>query len=176
METLDPSMAQQIAQAAIAFQYERTGHEPMSVDVVLSGEILLITMDGALSPAEKTLAKNPEGAARVQAFYRKLFTNSADTLRQEIKRVTGVQVREATAKGEATRGTMVQLFTTGTIMLVFLLARCVTAGNWSGKRPVQPLESAPEGRLTENEQGPAKEPNYVRQELRGRSLCSSRQS
>ena len=176
METLDPSLAPQIAQAAIAFQCERTGHEPLSVDVVLSGEVLLITMYGALSPAEKTLAQNPEGAARVQAFYRKLFTNSADTLRQEIKRIIGVQVREATAKGEATRGTMVQLFTTGTIMLVFLLARCVPAGNWSGKRPVQPLESVLEGRLTEKEQGPAKEPDYIRQELRGRSLCSSRQS
>ena len=34
MEKLDPSVAEQIAQAAIAFQQQRTGHEPQSVAVV----------------------------------------------------------------------------------------------------------------------------------------------
>ncbi len=33
MEKLDTSVAQQIAQAAIAFQKKRTGHEPQSVAV-----------------------------------------------------------------------------------------------------------------------------------------------
>jgi uncharacterized protein YbcI len=86
MEKLDPSVAEQIAQAAIAFQQQRTGHEPQSVAVVLSGDTLLITLHGALSPAEKTLSQSPEGAAQVQEFHRQLFANSADELRQEIKR------------------------------------------------------------------------------------------
>ncbi len=85
MEKLDPSVAQQIAQAAIAFQQQRTGHEPKSVAVVLSGDTLLITLQGALSPAEQALAKSPAGAAQVQEFHRQLFTDSADALRQEIK-------------------------------------------------------------------------------------------
>jgi hypothetical protein len=38
--------------------------------------------------------KTPAGAARVQEFHRQLFDNSADSLRQEIKRITGVDVRE----------------------------------------------------------------------------------
>ena len=104
MEKLDPSVAQQIAQAAIAFQQQRTGHEPKSVAVVLSGDTLLITLHGALSPAEKALAQSPEGAAQVQEFHRQLFTNSADELRQEIKRITGVEVREATAEVETDDG------------------------------------------------------------------------
>ena len=95
MEKLDPSVAQQIAQAAIAFQQQRTGHEPQSVAVVLSGDTLLITLHGALSPAEKALSQSPEGAARVQEFHRQLFANSADELRQEIKRITGVEVRRS---------------------------------------------------------------------------------
>jgi uncharacterized protein YbcI len=132
MEKLDPSVAQQIAQAAIAFQQQRTGHEPQSVAVVLSGDTLLITLHGALSPAEKALASNPAGAARLQEFHRQLFANSADELRQEIKRITGVEVREATAEVEATTGTMVQVFTTGTMVQVFLLARGVPADSWSG--------------------------------------------
>ena len=73
MEKLDPSVAQQIAQAAIAFQQQRTGHEPKSVAVVLSGDTLLITLHGALSPAEKALAQSPAGAAQVQEFHRQLF-------------------------------------------------------------------------------------------------------
>ena len=132
MEKLDPSVAQQIAQAAIAFQQQRTGHEPQAVAVVLSGDTLLITLHGALSPAEKVLSQSPEGAARVQEFHRQLFANSAAELRQEIKRITGVEVREATAEVETTTGTVVQVFTTGTMVQVFLLAQGVPAGSWSG--------------------------------------------
>ncbi len=132
MEKLHPSVAQQIAQAAIACQQQRTGHVPRSVAVVLSGDTLLITLQGALSPAEKALAQSPEGAAQVQEFHRQLFTNSANELRREIKRITGVEVREATAEVETTTGTVVQVFTTGTMVQVFLLAQGVPADSWSG--------------------------------------------
>jgi uncharacterized protein YbcI len=132
MKKLDPSVAQQIAQAAIAFQQKLTGHEPQSVAVVLSGDTLLITLHGALSPAEKALAQDSDGAARVQEFHRQLFAASADELRQEIKRITGVEVREATAEVETTTGTVVQVFTTGTMVQVFLLAQGVPADSWSG--------------------------------------------
>ena len=49
MEKLVPSVAQQIAQAAIAFQQQRTGHEPKSEAVVLSGDTLLITLHVVLT-------------------------------------------------------------------------------------------------------------------------------
>jgi len=132
MTSLDPSVAQQIAQAAITFQPQRTSHKPQSVAVVLSGDTLLITLHGALSPAEKALANSPAGAAKVQEFHRQLFTNSAKELREEIKRITGVEVREATTEVETTTGTVVQVFTTGTMVQVFLLAQGVPADSWSG--------------------------------------------
>ena len=132
MENLNPSVAQQIAQAAIAFQQQRTGHQPKSVAVVLSGDTLLITLHGALSPAEQALAQSPDGAAQVQEFHRQLFSDSADQLRQEIKRITGVEVRQATAEVEPSSGTVVQVFTSGTMVQVFLLAHGVPAGSWSG--------------------------------------------
>ena len=91
--------------------------------VVLSGDTLLITLHGALSPAEKALAQNPEGAAKVQEFHRQLFASSADELRQEIKRITGVEVREAATEVETTTGTVVQVFTTGTMVQVFCSPR-----------------------------------------------------
>jgi uncharacterized protein YbcI len=132
MEKLDSTVAHQIAQAASAFEQRRTGHAPKSVTVVLSGETLLITLHGALSPAEKALAQSPEGAAQVQEFHKQLFHTSAESLRQEIKRIAGVEVREATAEVEPTSGTVVQVFTTGTTVQVFLLAHEVPASSWSG--------------------------------------------
>jgi uncharacterized protein YbcI len=139
MLKVDPSMAQQIAQAAINFQQQRTGHAPESVAVVLSGDTLVITLHGALSKAEKTLAKSPEGAAQVQEFHKQLFLNSAETLRQEIKRITGVDVQEATAEVEPETGTVVQAFTTGTMVQVFLLAQKVEPGTWTGNGSSDPL-------------------------------------
>src|ERR1700732_5619001 len=61
------TMAQQIAQAAIAFEQRRTGnHVPKAVTVVLSEGTLVITLHDALSPAEMNLAKSPAGAAQMQ--------------------------------------------------------------------------------------------------------------
>ncbi len=108
---------------------------PKSVTVVLSEDTLVITLHEALSPAEKALARSPAGAAQVQEFHRQLFANSSDSLRQEIKRITGVEVREATAEVETTTGAVVQVFTTGTMVQVFLLAQCVSAGTWNGNGP-----------------------------------------
>jgi uncharacterized protein YbcI len=127
------SMAQQIAQAAITFQKLRTGHAPKSATVVLSEDTLVITLHGALSQAEQALAQSPEGAAQVQEFHRQLFNNAADSLRKQIKRITGVSVREGVAEVEPATGTVVQAFTTGSMVQVFLLDEIVPAGTWTQK-------------------------------------------
>lgn len=130
MNKLNPTMAQQIAEAAIAFEQQRTGHVPKSVTVVLNDDTLVITLHAALSPAEQALARDPDGAAQVQELHRRLFNSSAGTLREEIRRITGVEVREATAEVETTSGTVVQVFTTGTVVQVFLLAGSVPTDIW----------------------------------------------
>ena len=132
MDNTNPDMAKQVALAACDFERRRTGNSPRSVTVVLSEKTLVITLHGALSPAEQALAKSPAGAAQIQDFHRQLFDNSADSLRQEIKRITGVEVREAAVEVEPATGTLVKAFTTGTVVQVFLLADSVTAGTWSG--------------------------------------------
>jgi uncharacterized protein YbcI len=132
------TMAQQIAQAASAFEEQLTGRQPKSVTVVLSEETLVITLHGVLSPAETALAQNPAGAVQVQEFHRELFTSSSHALRQEIKRITGADVREATAEVEPTTGTVVKVFTTGTVVQVFLLGRGLPAESWSGSAPDLP--------------------------------------
>lgn len=133
------TVAQQVARTAIAFEQQRTGHAPESVAVVLGGDTLVVTLRGALSPAERALARSPAGAAQVQEFHRQLFANSAAALRQEIKRITGVEVREAVAEVEATTGTVVHAFTSGTTVQVFLLAHSVPVGSWSGSTPAKEI-------------------------------------
>ncbi len=134
MDKIKPTVARQIARAASEFERRRTGRAPESVAVVLSGNTLVVTLHGALSPAEKALAKSPEGAAEVQEFHRQLFQNSAADLRQKITEITGVAVREAAAEVEPATGTVVQAFTSGSVVQVYLLAGAVAAGSWSGSR------------------------------------------
>jgi uncharacterized protein YbcI len=126
------TMAQEIAQAASAFEQRRTGHVPRSVAVVLGENTLVVTLHGALSPAELALARTPAGAVQVQEFHRQLFANAAEELRQEIERITGVKVCEATTEVEPATGTVLQVFSTGTVVQVYLLAHGVPAGSWSG--------------------------------------------
>jgi uncharacterized protein YbcI len=132
MDTPTLTMAQQIAQAASAFEEQRTGILPSSVTVVLSDDTLVITLHGALSAAEKALSQTPAGAAQVQDFHRQLFASSAEPLRQEIRRITGVEVREAAAEVEPATGTVVQVFTSGAMVQVFLLAHGIASETWRG--------------------------------------------
>jgi uncharacterized protein YbcI len=132
MKLPEESMAQQIARAAIAFEQRRSGsHAPKSVSVVLSEGTLVITLHEALSPAERALARTPAGAAQFQEFHRQLFANSSDSLRQEIKRITGMEVREATAEVEPISGAVVQAFTTGNVVQVFQLVGNFPTETWS---------------------------------------------
>ena len=125
MNLCNSDMTEQVARAASAFHKEQTGHAPSSVSVVLDNETLVITLHGALTQAETALAMTPVGATQVQEFHSQLFANSSHSLREEIKRITGVEVRGATAEMETPSGALVQVFTTGTMVQVFLLASSV---------------------------------------------------
>lgn len=126
-----PTMAEQIAAAASELGMKRTGLTPTSVTVVQSDGTLVITLHGALSPAERLLAQTPAGASQVQEFHRELFASNAASLRAEIKRITGVEVRQATAEVEPSTGNVVAVFATGTVVQVFLLAKSIPPDTWN---------------------------------------------
>ena len=121
MNKPDLTIAEQLAEMASALQLQRTGHAPSAVTVILSEDTLVVTLHGALTPAERTLAQSPAGAAQVQDFHRQLFASCTDEMRREIKRITGRDVREAAAEIETTTGTVVHAFTSGAMVQVFLL-------------------------------------------------------
>ena len=125
MDTTKRTITDQVAQMASVLQQQRTGHAPKTVNVILSNDTLVVTLREALSPAEQVMAKTPRGAARMQEFHRQLFQNSSDSLRTEIKRITGRDVREAAAEIDSATGSVVHAFTTGTMVQVFLLTENV---------------------------------------------------
>ena len=121
MNTMDSGIAQQIADAASKFQTLSTGHSPKAVTVVLSEDTLVITLHGALTPAERALSQTADGAAQMQDFHKQLFAASSESLRRDVARITGRKVGEAAAEVEPTTGSIVHAFTTGTMVQVFLL-------------------------------------------------------
>jgi uncharacterized protein YbcI len=128
------TVARQVAEAASRFQEQRTGHPPRAVTVVLGEDTLVVTLHGALSPAETALSQTPEGATQVQEYQRQLFANDSAALREEIRRITGINVREATTEVEPASGAVVQAFTTGTVVQVFLMEGSSPTETWSGTR------------------------------------------
>jgi uncharacterized protein YbcI len=135
MNTASSGMAQRIARAVSIFEQRLTGHAPTSATAVLSDDTLVVSLQGALSPAERALAQSAEGAAQVQEFHRELFANSLESLRQEIQRITGVAVREGSVDVETGVLAFTRAFRTGTVVHVFLLAESLPTEAWSGPLP-----------------------------------------
>lgn len=143
MNVPTPNMAQQVAETASALQQQRTGFSPKAVTVVLSGETLVITLHGALSPAEQAVASSAAGAAKIQEYHRQLFASSVDPLRQEIKRITGVDIRETATAVEPASGAVVHAFTGGTMVQMFLLSGHVEGSSYSNLIPPTTLPPIP---------------------------------
>ena len=121
MNDTNSHISQQLAQAASVLQQQRTGLAPKAVTAVLSDDTLVVTLHEALTPAEKALARTPQGAEQVQEFHRQLFSSECESMRREIKRITGREVREATAEIDTATGAVVHAFTTGVMVQMFLL-------------------------------------------------------
>jgi uncharacterized protein YbcI len=144
MKTAETTRAQQIASAVMAFEKETTGHVPQSVTVVLSNDLLVITLKGVLSQAEKVSAQSPAGAAKVSEYHRELFASAAHTLREQIESIIGVKLSEATEEIDPGTGIVVKVFTTGAVVQVFSLSQTVPADSWSGSDPGLPQQKEQE--------------------------------
>lgn len=135
MSTPESAMAQRIGEAVNAFEQRTGSHQHKTITVILSGQTLVITLHGALSPIEHTLAQSPIGADQLQKFHRHLFASGSESLREEIKEITGVKVCEALTDVEPSTGTVSMVSTSGTVVHVVLLDGDVPEGTWSGNGP-----------------------------------------
>lgn len=130
MDESGSSFSEQIARAALELEQQRTGHTPKSVTVILCDDSLVITLHGALTPAERAMAQDAAGAAQLQQLHEALFAGSSGRLRDAIQRITGLAVRDAGAGSEASA--VIRVFPTGTVVQVFLLSGRVSPESWSG--------------------------------------------
>jgi uncharacterized protein YbcI len=144
-------MAEQIAQAATTFQQQRTGHQPKSVSVMLGGDTLVVTLHGALSPAEQAMVQSSQGAAKVLEFHRHLFLNASDTLRQRIKQITGMEVLESSAEVDPTCGPILHVFPSGTMLQIFLLSGKLPSGYFDAGTKTRERNSSVVGRAPSKE-------------------------
>jgi uncharacterized protein YbcI len=138
MNDLTKTMAENVADAIALFQHERTGHRPKAVTVVLSGDTLVVTLHEALAPAEIVMATTAIGAAQIQEYHRQLFQSSIPALRQEIRRITGVAVREAALEVETETGAIIHAFTNGEMVQVFRMASNIPPTAWNSRRDTAP--------------------------------------
>jgi len=134
MDKKTPNIAQEIAKATIAFQRECTGVAPASVTVLLGEKTLVVRLHDALSPAERLLAKTPDGAAHVEEYHRQLFRNSAAMLHTELQRILGVEVHESNVEIEPAMGRLVEVLPSGDLVQVFRLTEAVETLAWSTPR------------------------------------------
>jgi uncharacterized protein YbcI len=139
MTQVESTIAKNVGRATAAAHLERTGQAPDSVAVVLSGQTLVVTLNGALSPAERNLAKTEKGAAKVQEFHRQLFVAAMEPLREQIKKIVGVDVLQASTTIDPATGIVVQAFASGSMVQVFLLSGQVATDVWSGPARGSPL-------------------------------------
>ena len=128
--TPEESAAKRIARAALAYEKGRGGHAPKSVAVVMNESTLVITLHGALSAAEVAALKTPADGERLRAYHRQLFAASSAGLREDIHRITGVPVREAAVEIDTGTGAVVQAFTNGALVQVFLMQGEVPTDSW----------------------------------------------
>ena len=149
MNNTNSNLAKQLAHVAGVLQQQRTGLAPKAVTAVLSEDTLVVTLHNALTPAELALSRTLEGVAQVQEFHRQLFASSSELMRKEIKRITGREVREASAEIETATGSVVNAFTTGAMMQIFLLTPDVvsytgTNRDMAGRAEEDEFRSSPE--------------------------------
>ena len=75
------------------------------------------------------------GTTQVLECHRRLFAEFSDEFQREIRRITGLDVRDSAAEIETATGTIVHAFACDTMVLVLVLAQNVSADDCSRTGP-----------------------------------------
>jgi uncharacterized protein YbcI len=81
-----------IATAITQFDREHLGRGPHEVRAWIIQDMILLRLEGVLTPAEEKLARDPEGHRLIKEVRRQLIEGSRHLLDEMIQRLTGVQV------------------------------------------------------------------------------------
>ena len=80
-----------IRNAIIKFEQEFMGRGPTDVRAFIIQDIILVRLKGVLTPAERQLAKNPDGVGMVKQMRENLIGQGREKLCKEMAQITGVK-------------------------------------------------------------------------------------
>jgi uncharacterized protein YbcI len=81
-----------IRNAVIKFEQEFMGRGPDEVRAFLVRDLVVVRLKGVLTPAERQLAKTPEGVEMVKRLRENLFAQGRDKLCEQLSDITGTRI------------------------------------------------------------------------------------
>ena len=112
--SLDKTQGQleaEIATAITQFDREHLGRGPHLVRAWIIQDMILLRLQGVLTPAEEKLARDPEGHRLIKEVRKQLIEGSRQMLDEMIRSITGVQVLSLHSDMSIKRGERIIVFT-----------------------------------------------------------------
>jgi uncharacterized protein YbcI len=101
----------QIATAITQFDREHLGRGPHVVRAWIIQDMIVVRLQGVLTPAEEKLARDPEGHRLIKEVRRQLLEGSRDMLNEMIQSLAGVHVLSLHSDMSIKRGERIIVFT-----------------------------------------------------------------
>jgi uncharacterized protein YbcI len=102
-----------IRNALIKFEQDFMGRGPTDVRAFIVRDLVVIRLKGVLTPAERQLAKTPDGVDMVKRIRQTLIAQGRDRLVEEVSDITGAKVLGLFMDIDAQIGEKVFVFTVG---------------------------------------------------------------
>ncbi|MGQ0695554.1 MAG: DUF2294 domain-containing protein [Nitrospiraceae bacterium] len=85
-------MENAVRNAIIKFEQEFMGRGPDEVRAFVVRDLVVVRLKGVLTPAERQLAKTPEGIEMVKRLRQNLIAQGRDKLCEQISEITGAKI------------------------------------------------------------------------------------
>jgi len=100
-----------LSEAIIRFEREYMGRGPVSTRSYLLDNLIVIRLEGVLTPAEQQLAKDPNGVKLLKDVRTSLIEGAHDTLKSVVRDLTGRRVISMHSDISAKTGERIIVFT-----------------------------------------------------------------
>jgi uncharacterized protein YbcI len=85
-------MENAIRNAIIKFEQEFMGRGPEEVKAIIIRDLIVVRLKGVLTPAERQLAKTPDGVDMVKRLRQALIAQGRDKLCEQVSDITGSKI------------------------------------------------------------------------------------
>ena len=100
-----------IRNAIIKFEQDFMGRGPTDVRAFIVRDLIVVRLKGVLTPAERQLAKTPDGVDMVKRIRQALIAQGRDRLIEQVSDITGAKVLALFTDIDAQIGEKVFVFT-----------------------------------------------------------------